>query len=691
YVIGDPDESLRITCIRIDENRSRLLVAYNNQVIREYALLGTSPALARSWKTMHTAPILCMSINADSSLLATGSADHNVKVVMSSILVWDLVQQQCTNTLKGVGVVSTISFIHNSRFLVGYMGGEVRMFDLVKGAIQKMLRDRITGFVEMPRSHLVVVVSRDQTASVIESETREVLKVFPLFEAIEAVALAQNGNLITVGEEGTVKEWLIDSARLIRSKKITGVGLDSVKFNAVRNELLITTVEENIFLVLFDKLSVRRQIVGFHDEIYSCALLDKEETHLAVSSNTKEIRLYDTRTWDCQVVEGTTCKLVPIVYATGHTSSVNAVCFSHSGKRPFLVSVSADTTIKLWSLFDFANLKDVDTTVKEIQKLGCSSTLVAHGKEVTSVDVSLSDSVCITGGLDKMVKLWHIDQVKMRLGIAGTLSGHRRGVGDVKFSPNSLKAASSSGDMTIKIWSLSERTCLQTLNGHNSAVFRILFVNNGSQLVSADSAGIIKIWSLATSEANSTLEAHTDKIWALLVNSNESEYVTAGADGSILVWGDVSDDRKREEEVKLKKHMEEEQTLNNLLEQDRLREALEYSLGLVRPFCTLKVIDRLSDREELMPALMKLDHQRLQTLLDFVTEWNTTSKTSLTSQSVLNCLLRMLPPEKFLELPNIGSILESLIPYTRRHMERLNNSRQEISLLKFTWNQMRLG
>ncbi|KAE9415566.1 hypothetical protein Angca_004450 [Angiostrongylus cantonensis] len=726
YVIGDPDESLRITCIRIDENRSRLLVAYNNQVIREYALLGTSPALARSWKTMHTAPILCMSINADSSLLATGSADHNVKV-------WDLVQQQCTNTLKGVGVVSTISFIHNSRFLVGYMGGEVRMFDLVKGAIQKMLREwkvhssRITGFVEMPRSHLVVVVSRDQTASVIESETREVLKVFPLFEAIEAVALAQNGNLITVGEEGTVKEWLIDSARLIRSKKITGVGLDSVKFNAVRNELLITTVEENIFLVLFDKLSVRRQIVGFHDEIYSCALLDKEETHLAVSSNTKEIRLYDTRTWDCQVVEGhsdsvlcvttapfnrcllassskdgsvilwmfngTTCKLVPIVYATGHTSSVNAVCFSHSGKRPFLVSVSADTTIKLWSLFDFANLKDVDTTVKEIQKLGCSSTLVAHGKEVTSVDVSLSDSVCITGGLDKMVKLWHIDQVKMRLGIAGTLSGHRRGVGDVKFSPNSLKAASSSGDMTIKIWSLSERTCLQTLNGHNSAVFRvILFVNNGSQLVSADSAGIIKIWSLATSEANSTLEAHTDKIWALLVNSNESEYVTAGADGSILVWGDVSDDRKREEEVKLKKHMEEEQTLNNLLEQDRLREALEYSLGLVRPFCTLKVIDRLSDREELMPALMKLDHQRLQTLLDFVTEWNTTSKTSLVgNQSVLNCLLRMLPPEKFLELPNIGSILESLIPYTRRHMERLNNSRQEISLLKFTWNQMRLG
>lgn len=383
--------------------------------------------------------------------------------------------------------------------------------------------------------------------------------------------------------------------------------------------------------------------------------------------------------------------MVPIAYATGHTSSVNAVCFSHSGKRPFLISVSTDTTIKLWSLFGFLPLSDDSATVKEIQKLGCSSTLVAHGKEVTSVDVSLSDSVCITGGLDKMVKLWHIDNMKMRFGIAGTLSGHRRGVSDVKFSPNSLKAASSSGDMTIKIWSLSENMCIQTLNGHNSAVFRVLFVNRGSQLISSDSAGIIKIWTLATSEVNNTLEAHNDKIWTLLVNNNESEYITAGADGSIVVWKDISGDKKREEEVKLKKHLEEEQTLNNLLEQDRLQEALEYALGLVRPFCTLKVIDRLNDREELMSALMKLDNHRIQTLLDFLIQWNTSSKTSLASQSVLNCLLRMLPPEKFLGLPNISSILESLLPYTRRHMERLNNSRREVSLLNFTWNQMRLN
>ncbi|VDK48021.1 unnamed protein product [Cylicostephanus goldi] len=253
------------------------------------------------------------------------------------------------------------------------------------------------------------------------------------------------------------------------------------------------------------------------------------------------------------------------------------------------------------------------------------------------------------------------------------------------------KAASSSGDMTIKIWSLQDKTCLQTLSGHNSAVFRILFVNHGTQLVSADSAGIMKVWTLSSSDVETTIEAHNDKIWALLVNHDESEYVTAGTDGRIIMWKDVSEEKKIEEELKVRKRKEEEQTLDNLLEQGRYQEALEFALGLVRPFCALKVIERLIDGDELMSAIEKLDKQRLQVLLDFATQWNTNSRTSLPSQYVVNCILKLVPPDELLELPNIRSAVESLIPYTKRHMERLNKVRQDVSLLNFTWNQMRLN
>ncbi|ETN71789.1 Utp13 specific WD40 associated domain protein [Necator americanus] len=618
YTIGDTEESLRITSICLDKNGSRLFVAYTNYTVREFTLGESSSNVARTWKTMHTAPILSMKFSIDGSLLATGSADHTVKI-------WDIPQQHCTHTLKGSGVVSALTFVQNSRlmkespYLIIVSLNKSRILLLLKEAHSRTFVvigkepanhfNQVTGFVELPGFRRVVAVSRDRTASVIEIETREVLKVFPLFEAVESVILAHNGNIVTVGEEGTVKEWVISSGSVVRRKKITEVGLDFLVYNPVRDQLLMASAEENIFVVSFDDLSLKRQIVGFHDEVYACSLLGKNDSHLAVASNAKEVRLYDVETWDCQMIDG-------------HSDSVLHVTTAPFNRR-LLASCSKDNCIIIWRLTVKTQLFVYPRSSWE----GCElCRCCAHRQHLYK--------------MDKMVKLWHIDSGKMRLGIAGTLSGHRRGVADARFSPNSL----------------------------------ILFVNHGTQLVSGDSAGIVKIWTLATSETEASIEAHNDKayifvyllIWALLPNHDESEYISAGTDGRIVIWKDVSEEKKLEQEAKLRRRMEEEQTLTNFLEQGRSQEALRFALGLVRPFCALKVIDQLIDRDELASAVMKLDKQQIQTLLDFAAQWNTNSRTSLASQNVLNCILKIIPPDELLDFSNIRSVVESFIPYTKR-------------------------
>lgn len=62
-------------------------------------------------------------------------------------------------------------------------------------------------------------MSRDQTLSIVNVDSYEKMKVLPLYEPVEA-AIFVSGSLFTVGEEGILKCWNMENAKLLKSANI---------------------------------------------------------------------------------------------------------------------------------------------------------------------------------------------------------------------------------------------------------------------------------------------------------------------------------------------------------------------------------------------------------------------------------------------------------------------------------------
>ena len=77
-----------------------------------------------------------------------------------------------------------------------------------------------------------------------------------------------------------------------------------------------------------------------------------------------------------------------------------------------------------------------------------------------------------------VVQIWQLPAlVEVR-----TLRGHKRGVWAVQFSPTQRALVTSSGDRTIKMWSLQDGSCQRTFEGHLASVLQVSFLSAGQQV-----------------------------------------------------------------------------------------------------------------------------------------------------------------------------------------------------------------
>ncbi|XP_028405987.1 transducin beta-like protein 3 [Dendronephthya gigantea] len=729
------EESDEISCFAVSPDDEILITCSKNLLLKQWDW--KNERCTRSWKAVNKGPLSCMKFDATSTLLAAGSSDSTIKI-------WDVEKQYYTHNFKGSqGVISVIYFHKINDKLQLFSAADdckIRIWDLQKSRCVSVLEGHFSVITSLafPEDNVLISSGRDNVINIWDLPNRKLLKTIPLFESIESVlmlpedvnipnVLEMEKSFLTCGHKGIIKiydfmthkcvyETTVHDGLRNGEKEASTYAIVHAELCPNINCVAVVTADHNIILFSLEAgLKKVKQFVGYNDEILDMQFLGSSEDMAVVATNSSQVRLYDLKTMDCHLLSAhsdivlcldahtsgemmvtgskdNTIRLWKkdedrgmkcIAVGQGHTHVVSCVSLPRI-KTSFVVSGSQDLTIKVWST-------EIVSEDNNVSNLSVLLTEKGHDKDINSITVSPNDKLIASGSQDKTVKIWR----RSDLTLLGTLRGHKRGVWCVQFSPIDQCLASSSGDAMIRLWALSDFTCLKTLEGHSNSVLQIVFVSRGMQLMSSDSDGLIKLWTIKTSECLKTLDEHNDKIWSLALSNSEERMLSGGVDSVLNIWKDVTEEEEETARMAVEDQLMKEQELSNLLQRKHFTKAISLALTLEQPLRTLNVIKEIlfedQGQDELSRTLQNLKDYQIDALLKFLCDWNTNAKHSRVSQLVLSMILKQHPPNWLVERPEMRERIQALLPYTERHLERMNRLLQQSMFLEYTWQSMKLG
>lgn len=156
-----------------------------------------------------------------------------------------------------------------------------------------------------------------------------------------------------------------------------------------------------------------------------------------------------------------------------------------------------------------------------------------HRGTILSIAISPDDKYLVTGGSDKMIKVWKFDTFQF----FKDLGNHRGPVTSLVFRQSSvLELYSGSSDRTIKAWNLDQMGFVDVMFGHQDGICSMDMMTKPRVLTCGGQDRTVRLFKVAE-ESQLVFTGNNDCISIDTVAFiNEDNFVSGAANGSISVW-----------------------------------------------------------------------------------------------------------------------------------------------------------